>query len=79
MNQPLTPLCLIKAQRNALAVKWLCALPSYTAHFVAQEYANWAKIPVREVVLDYITDQESLDWVWARYERDIREASFFSP
>lgn len=67
------------ALRNALITKWLThysdgAFPT-VSYYLASQYAEWAKLPVDEVVgaLDQITDVESLDWFWSRFEADMRD------
>jgi hypothetical protein len=66
------------ALRNAMTLKWLGGLSALIARKVEREYSQHAGLPLDEITgcLAYITDQPSLDWVWSRYESEIRVADF---
>lgn len=69
---------IVIALRNAMALKWLGGLSALIARRVEREYAAHVNMPLEEVTgcLGHITDQPSLDWVWSRYESEIRVADF---
>lgn len=66
------------ASRNAMVLKWLCELaaihaehPSIFYNWVCTDYAKAFGLPRDEIVLDYITDKESLEWFWKAYHESV--------
>jgi hypothetical protein len=66
------------ASRNAMILKWLRELTPLVAKLIAREYAEKMGLPFGEVegALDQLTDAADLDWLWTRYEKDIRDSDF---
>ena len=68
-----------KASRNAMILRWLRYFAERTDNSgiairsrIQMNYAKWADMPIDEVVLDYITDEKSLDYFWKHHENVIR-------
>lgn len=63
------------ALRNAATLRWLNALDERPTvrDLVQREYAAWSNLPHDEVIgaMAYVTDQESLTWLYSRYAEDI--------
>lgn len=77
---PFQPDLLALASRNAMILKWLRELSQkpLVSALIEREYAEHTGFPLDDVkgALEYVTDAPGLDWLWSRYEKDIKDADF---